>query len=253
MILTRLGNKRQLSKKIVPYLPDYDVWCEPFFGAGGMFFNKPKAKNNILNDFDGDVSNLFTIVMDDIKRQRLKQLFNDFPIHSDIWDYYKKNIPSDDVEKALRFLFLSNYGYLGMPQTLAYGIDNQKLRFASLIEQTNKLLFNAMFTNCDFRDYFKNLTRIKGTNAMIYNDPPYLGTNDNYSNSFKENDSGDLFQCNIDSGHKFAISEFNHPFILEQAKLHNLNVVLLGERKNIKNVRIEVLVTNYENKAPTLF
>jgi len=251
MILTRLGNKRQIANKIIPYFPQFDIWCEPFFGAGGMFFNKPKAKYNILNDYDSDVYNLFDVVMN--QKEELKSLFHDFPIHYDLWEYWKKNLETEPIKKALRFLFLSNYGYLGKPQTLAFGVDNQKIRFDDLLEKTNDALFNAMFTNHDFRDYFKNLSRVSDKNAFVYNDPPYLGTDDNYSNSFVEKDSEDLFQCNIDTGHRFAISEFNHPKIIELAEYHKLNLIIVGERKNIKNVRIEVLVTNYENNQTSLF
>ena len=43
--------------------PEHKVYVEPFFGAGGMFFNKRKAKYNIVNDYDNDVFNLFNVVM----------------------------------------------------------------------------------------------------------------------------------------------------------------------------------------------
>lgn len=46
MILRRLGNKSKLAAKIIPYFPAHKIYIEPFFGAGGMFFNKPKAKYN---------------------------------------------------------------------------------------------------------------------------------------------------------------------------------------------------------------
>jgi len=62
----------------------------------------------------------------------------------------------------------------------------------------------------------------------------------------------DLFDVLIEKGYKFAMSEFNHPFILEQAKQRNLNVIIIGERQNLKNRRTEILVTNYKNN-PTLF
>lgn len=252
MILTRLGNKRQIADKITKEFPsNYDIWGEPFFGAGGMFFNKPKAKYSIVNDRDSEVYNLFQVVMN--QKEGLLELFLNFPIHFDLWEYWKKNEETEPVRKALRFLFLSNYGYLGKPQTLAFGVDNQKLRFEELLNKTNELLFNVMFSNHDFRDFFKNLSRVKDKSVFIYNDPPYLGTDDNYSHSFQPEDAEDLFQCNIDSGHKFAISEFDNPKILELADLYNLNVIIVGSRNNIKNTRIEVLITNYDQKQPTLF
>jgi DNA adenine methylase len=48
-----------------------------------------------------------------------------------------------------------------------------------------------------------------------------------------------------------AISEFDNPKILEMAK--GLNVYQIGERKNLKNRRSEILITNYEIEAVSLF
>ena len=81
--------------------------------------------------------------------------------------------------------------------------------------------------------------------TFIYCDPPYLGTNDNYSSSFTEQDSIDLFDCLQATGCKFAMSEFDNEFILNQAKERGLNVIIIGERKNLKNRRTEILITNY--------
>lgn len=49
------------------------------------------------------------------------------------------------------------------------------------------------------------------------------------------------------------MSEFNHPFILDQAKERGLNVNIIGERQNLKNRRIEILITNYQNSQGSLF
>ena len=65
MILRRLGNKKKIAKEIQKYFPPHKIYIEPFFGAGGMFFNKPKAKYNIVNDLDSDVFNLFQVVMNE--------------------------------------------------------------------------------------------------------------------------------------------------------------------------------------------
>ncbi len=90
--------------------------------------------------------------------------------------------------------------------------------------------------------------------TFIYSDPPYLTTrNDHYTHQFKESDSSDLFDCLQKTGCKFAYSEFNNPFILEQAKQRNLNINIIGERQNLKNRRVEVLITNYELRQKTLF
>ncbi len=116
MILRRLGNKRKIAAKIQPHFPQHHIYIEPVFGAGGMFFNKPKAKYNILNDLDTDVYNPFQVVSDQM--EELKSAFKSLPVHQDLWGHWKKNTKTDPIQKALRFLFLSNYGYLGKPETL---------------------------------------------------------------------------------------------------------------------------------------
>ena len=44
MILRRMGNKKKLSGELQGLIPKNSVYIEPFIGAGGMFFHKPKVK-----------------------------------------------------------------------------------------------------------------------------------------------------------------------------------------------------------------
>ena len=110
---------------------------------------------------------------------------------------------------------------------------------------------NTCFRNIFDRLSFKN-DKEKGK-TFVYCDPPYLDTDNNYSQGFTEQDSKDLFDCLEGSGCKWAMSEFDHPFILAQANERKLNIIDLGERVNLKNKRRELLITNFENKQPTLF
>ena len=62
MVLQRQGNKKALFKKIDKYIPKHEIYIEPFFGAGGIFFLKEKARYNFLNDLDNEVFNLFQVI-----------------------------------------------------------------------------------------------------------------------------------------------------------------------------------------------
>lgn len=250
MILRRLGNKKKIAKEIQKHFPPHKIYIETFFGAGGMFFNKPKVKYNIVNDIDSDVFNLFQVVMN--QKEELEKAFYMMPIHSDLLDYWKKNQETDPIKKALRFLFLSNLTYMGTGEQMRTRADNVKKDFEKNLEITFNLLSDINFSNFDFRKFLTSI-EFRGSNEFIYNDPPYLGTTDNYSNSFTEQDSFDLFEANQATKCKWAMSEFNHPFILEQAKERGLNVITIGERQNLKNRRTEILVTNYQNLQGTLF
>ena len=118
MILRRLGNKKKLAEHIQTYFPPHKIYIEPFFGAGGMFFYKPKAKYNIVNDLDSDVFNLFQVVIN--QKEEFEKAFYDMPIHSDLLEYWKENEETEPIRKALRFLLRSNFTYSGTGTALIF-------------------------------------------------------------------------------------------------------------------------------------
>lgn len=249
MILNRLGNKEKLAGKIIRHFPKHDIYMEPFFGSGSIFFSKPKVKYNFLNDLDNDVYNLFRQVVDN--KEGLVYWLERVPItHTQFVEWGKGKREKTDVLNAVRFLIISNYGIYGMPKTLRIGASNPRKQILEQIDYTHLYLKDAQFLHCDFRLFFKCVDYKNNKNkCFCYCDPPYLATGNNYSDSFTEQDVLDLFEALENSGIKWAMSEFNHPFIIEQAKKRNLHVLQIGERKNLnsKNKRNEILVMNYEN------
>jgi len=253
MILRRLGNKKAIAHKIVPHFPPHKIFISPFFGAGGMFFNKPKVKYNIVNDIDSDVFNLFQVVIN--QKKELKEALFIMPVHSDLFEYWKKNKETEPVKKALRFLFLSNFGYLGNSGTMRLSNKNAKKILYNNIQKTFDLIFDVDFANFDFRKFLEviPLKENEKKETFIYNDPPYVNTSSNYEpKKWTELDFVELLDCNIKTDCKFAISEFNNEFVISEAKKRNLNIITIGERQSLKNRNIEILITNYKNDL-TLF
>ena len=257
MILRRLGNKNNIAKEIQKHFPPHKIYVEPFFGAGGMFFNKIRANNNLLNDIDSEVFNLWIVVNE--KSNELNDFMCNTPYHQDIVNYWNENKETDSIKKAARFLYLTNYVFMGKGTTLKLNAAKNEfnLRLTEKLTFCNKMLIDCQFSNLDFRKFIKSINFIQDgrqdeKQTLIYADPPYLETGNNYSQSFTENDVIDLFDCLQNTGAMFAYSEFDHPFILSQADERKLNVITIGERHNMKNRRTEILVTNYK-KPLSLF
>jgi DNA adenine methylase len=252
MILRRLGNKSKIAKDIQKYFPPHKIYIEPFFGAGGMFFNKPKVKHNILNDLDSDVFNLFQVIS--TRKDEFIEIFNIMPIHSDLFYYWMKNLEDDPIRRAIRFIMLSNFSLYGKMDTLRFGCVTPKEQIFNYLDKTFEYIKNVQFTNCDFREIFTSISLQSEDlqQTLIYCDPPYLLATNNYSNSFTESDSNELFDYLQNSGCKWAMSEFDNEFILNQAKERKLNIIPIGERQSLKKRSIEILITNYKNHA-TLF
>ena len=247
MILRRLGNKSKIAHKIQEYFPPHNVYIELFFGAGGMFFNKPKVKYNFLNDIDNDVYNLFMVLKNN--SDDLYERVKNTPKHEAIFKHWKDNKEPDPVWRAVRFLYLSNYSLYGKGDTLHNIVTNSKNILLKSIKSHIDIIQDCNFTNCDFREMFGKLAW-RGTTDIktlfIYADPPYIETGTNKYEKFKESDSLDLFDILQDSNIKFAMSEFKNPFIIDEAEKRGLHVVEIAERRTIKNRNIEILVMNYE-------
>lgn len=248
MILVRLGNKRRLIKKISTCFPKHRMRIELFFGAGGSFFYLPKPKYSILNDLDDDVSNLYLVIQNQLEALRYE--IEIIPISESLIKYWKKNQEIDPIKKAIRFLFLSNFTYLGKGDTLRIGLDNSKETILKNLNITFEYLRNSKITNRDFREVLPRISFSKGLNdkenCFIFLDPIYLDTESNYRTpKWHEKDMIDCLDIMINCGIKCAMSEFNHPVVVAEALKRGLNIITIGERSNIKNRRTEILITNY--------
>jgi DNA adenine methylase len=51
----RMGGKSKIAKQLIEMFPPHKTFVELFVGAGNIFFRKPKAERNVINDLDKDV------------------------------------------------------------------------------------------------------------------------------------------------------------------------------------------------------
>lgn len=249
MILTRLGNKRRMVKDLIEYFPPHTMRIELFFGAGGSFFYMPKAKYTIVNDLDDDITNLYLVIQNNLEEFR-KQI-QIVPMSASLMKYWKKNYEIDPIKKAVRFVFLSNFSYMGKGDTLRLGLDNAKNSILKNLDKTFLQLQNVKIMNKDFREVLKAISFSKGLNdkdkCFVYLDPIYLGTEHYYSvPGWTEKDSIDCLEILVECGIKCAMSEFNNEFIVREARKRNLNIIPVKSRANIKNRKTEILITNYD-------
>lgn len=250
MILTRLGNKRQLKNELQANFPPHRMRIELFFGAGGSFFYLPIPKFSILNDFDDDVTNLYLVLLD--KKEELKREIELLPISESLIKYWRKNTEAHPIKKAVRFLLLSNFTYLGKGDTIRLGIDHCKRNLIERLDPTFEMLQNSKITNVDFRDVLGKISFHKDvtlkSDCFVYLDPVYFGTEHYYRvPNWTLKDTEDCFIIMDTCGIKCAMSEFDSLEVLKLAKKYGMNVIYLKDRQNIKNKRQEILITNYES------
>ena len=113
------------------------------------------------------------------------------------------------------------------------------------------IIDDCHFINYDFRKIFSSINikhHADYKRIFIYADPPYLKTSNNYNKKWTLQDTEDLFENLVNTGVKFAISEFNGNKEIERLiKQYNLTKIKIKERKTLKNRNTEILICNYEN------
>lgn len=256
MILTRMGNKRRLANKLAAHFPPHKMRIDLFFGAGGAFFKLPTPKYSILNDLDDDVTNLYKILL--TAPQELYRAIEIMPIAESLMRHWYKHTETDPIKKALRFLLLSNFSYLGTGRTLRVGLDNAKETLLSNIYPTFEIIKNCKILNKDFRDVIPSISFTKGLNdrenCFVYLDPVYLDTEHNYRvPKWTKDDTVDCLEIMNNCGIRSAMSEFSHPTVVAEAKQRGLNIIPIGERSNIKSRSVEILITNFDHSQYKMF
>lgn len=63
-VLKYPGSKTRIAKWICAYIPPHEVYLEPFFGGGGVFFNKIPARIETINDISAEVYNYFKVLIE---------------------------------------------------------------------------------------------------------------------------------------------------------------------------------------------
>jgi hypothetical protein len=86
--------------------------------------------------------------------------------------------------------------------------------------------------------------RVWESSPFVYCDPPYIGAKA-YTEKWAPENLQHLINILLEKKTRFAISEFDSSGVLDILKPFNLNVIDMGERRNIKNRRTEILITNY--------
>ncbi|MCK7615163.1 DNA adenine methylase [Roseibium sediminicola] len=181
-----IGGKRALAKRLVRIIAsvEHDTYAEPFVGMGGVFLRRPVApKSEVINDYSGEVVNLFRIL------QRHYPQFLDclkFQITSRReFERLQKVDPSTltDLERAARFLYLQRTAFGGKVTGQNFGVSKERdgrfnlTTLAPLLEDVHERLAGVTIENLSFEEF---IARYDRPEVLFYCDPPYFGCENDY-------------------------------------------------------------------------
>lgn len=252
-VLKYPGAKNRVAGWICEHIPPHEVYVEPYFGSGAVFFNKIPAKIETINDLDDNVVNYFKVVRD--SWNELSDLLNMTPYGRE--EYYRAFEVSQndsDVERARKFAVrcwqgfgCSNLYKNGFRSSQQKGSPHTTKEWREIPERlymAMERLKNAQIEKLPAVDLIR---RYNHESVFIYADPPYLhGTRKNYlyTHEMTDDDHVELLNALKEHPGRVMISGYDNGLY---------NEILDGWRKTEKKTqaeggisRIETLWMNYD-------
>jgi len=229
----RIGGKSRIAKIIINmFPPKYSVYVEPFFGVGHVFFEKKKTGNEVINDLDPDMYNVFKGIQE----------------HG---NYIETHIYRDGLTKSQFYTLKNKTDIFSLLLKYRHSFFNNGRSFNG--SRTSQQSWRANFAQLQERlrgvqifneDYSKIIRHFDSPGTFFYLDPPYENSND-YSNSVKPEDIANVLR-HIKG--RFMLSYNDSPCIRNIFKDYNIQEIETNYSNNqyIQRRSVnELIITNY--------
>lgn len=245
--LSWIGGKKLLRKTITQEFPsDYKKYVEVFGGAGWVLFHQERKAQEVYNDFNSDLVNLFKCVK--YHAEELQKELS-FVLNSRVlFEEYMSQLQSEgltDIQRAARFFILikTSYGSKGTH----YGAVKRNLEnLKQYLSEIQVRLNSVVIENKSYEDI---LDKYDSKDTLFYLDPPYYKAEKYYSSNFGVEQHRHLNEllCNVEG--KFILSYNDESYIREL--YHNFSIIEIERNNNLtsrytENRRYkEIIIKNY--------
>jgi DNA adenine methylase len=217
-----IGGKRRLSKRIVALIEaiPHHLYAEAFVGMGGIFLKRRLAPHaEVINDFSGDVANLFRIL-----QRHYPQFMDTLKFQLSGRREFERLMASNpdtltDLERAGRFLYLQRLAFGGKVSGRNLGIRYEKpagfnvMTLAPQLDALHERLSGVLIENLRWQDF---LPRYDRPGALFYLDPPYWGNETDYGQGlFGREEFAAMAECLANLKGRFILSINDVPPIRE--------------------------------------
>lgn len=252
-LLNYPGGKWGLADRIIAMMPSHHSYLEPFFGSGAVFFSKPPAAIETINDLDGDVVNFFRILK--ICPEQLALEVAVTPYAREVYDTAWAEFGDDPLERAARFAIRSKMGFAYKRHTktgfkldiggreAAYALREWNLLPQYIIEAAARLK-NTQIEN---RPAVELIRKFNRPDVLIYADPPYLMDTrggKQYNHEMSRQDHEELLHELLRSRASVILSGYASD--LYDDALQSWNRIEFSARNQNKDARTEVVWMNFQ-------
>lgn len=265
-----------IKTKLVPLIKENVIvneetlWIEPFMGSGVVGFNV-KPKKAVFSDVNPHIINFYNSIKSGsitslIVRKFLEQQGKILSEKDDEY-YYTVRERFNKFGDPLDFLFLNRSCFNGMMRfnrnyefNVPYGHKPQRFAKAYVTKIVNQVAhIEELLKTYDWIfkcQSFEKTIALADTNSFIYCDPPYIGRNVDYYDSWNETSELKLRDTLLSSKAFFMLSTWDHNVYRRNEyidiiwnfcrKINKEHFYHVGAKEKNRNSMFEALLINYE-------
>lgn len=258
------GGKSKALKKIIPNVPEFAEYREPFLGGGSVFiYLKQKFPNCKfwINDLHKNLYYFWFYAQKNPKEllQEINACKKKFNIGKELYYFLNDNIESfDELKKAAAFFIYNRITFSGTSESGGFSNAAFTKRFTKSSLERVQILSTLLKENVTITNYdYEKLLLEDGKNVFIFLDPPYYsatksalyGKNGNLHKSFDHKRFATILK---ETKHKWLITYddsdyirklFNFANVKEWATFYGMRNV--NKQKSVKQGK-ELFISNYE-------
>ena len=265
-----------IKTKLVPLIKDNIImdkemlWVEPFMGSGVVGFNI-RPQQAIFADTNPHIINFYNnikqknidsyIVRNFLESEGDKLEKGDDEYYYEVRERFNKN------HSSLDFLFLNRSCFNDMIRfnknykfNVPYGHKPQRFSKAYITKIVNQVKYvEQMLCISDWnficQSFDNTINSIQEERAFIYCDPPYIGRNVDYYDSWSEDEETKLKKMLISNNNYFMLSTWDHNKYRKNEyvdtlwgfckKINKEHFYYVGANENNRNSIVEALLINY--------
>jgi DNA adenine methylase len=170
--------------KLLPWFPRHRTYIEPFGGGASLLLAKPRGVEEVYNDLDERLVNLFQVIKD-------PTLFDEFFTQAALTPFSRAeriqarlspDVPSDAVSRALSTFILSRQSFGGLIDKTAWGLvtgtsvggmAQSTHQWLSAIQRLRQVHRRIKYVDVRHGSW-EALSDLDGSETLWYLDPPYV-------------------------------------------------------------------------------
>ncbi len=257
--ITYYGGKQKLATEIIRLFPKHNLYCEPFFGGGAVFFQKPKSPVEVINDTNKELINFYKMVQNDFValETEIRITLHSRDLHRKAKTIYQNPDMFSDLKRAWAVWTLATQSFSGMLDG-SFGYDIAKGTTSVKVRNkregfTEEYAIRLQDVQIECADAIRIIRSRDTKDALVYADPPYYNSDCGHYDGYTLEDFTMLLEALSKMEGKFLLSSYPSPvltqFTEEQGwftKSFQQRVTVANKSSKPAKTKVEVLTANYD-------